>query len=424
MLAHERTSSGSPILGVDRTPGRREFVSILLVWIGLVTSVLSWRVGTYYDGGTDPVVVAKALLSLVATILAVRLYASSARRTPIGWRTPVIVSGYLACAMIGGFVGGTVLSSAVLTVRVVIIVFAVTLLVAAFPVPLVVSTLSVAVASIALVLAVTGLPTFVSTGRLSGGVLPVNPNQIAVLLSLPVIVAAWRLLAQRSRRIDVIMLSAGLATTWLTGSRTGLAAVLLALVVMAALLRRLPPVVYTLLLALVPIIVYLSAATDVFGAFIARGNVDTVWTLSNRTVAWSAAFQHVSAFWDEWFGRGLSVKTVAVSGMYWDTQVIDNSWIAAFVKAGFVGMTMLALWVCGTMVTVARSERWSRSFWFPVLLYLTVMSVTSSGLIDSDTLFVMMGVVALIAESACRRPSANIVSPSGMATEKEEVQAR
>jgi hypothetical protein len=322
-----------------------------------------------------------------------------------------LVGVYLVVAMLGAVATGTYLASAILTVRIGIVLAAVVLVMAAHPITAVVTTLSRAMAGVALLLAVTGLPTWAATGRLGGGVLPVNPNQIALLVGLPTLLVFWRLVHQASQRWDLLLVLGYLGLTWLTGSRTGLFALLVAMAVLVLATSRVPAWVHVATTALLPLGFFLVAGTHVLADFVSRGNTQTVTTLSNRTIAWSAAFHAPTGFWDHWFGGGLAVKTVAVSGVYWDAQVVDSSWVSAFVQAGGVGLAVLVLLALWSLGAALHAPSPGRAFWLAVLVYCLVRSITSSGLVDANSLFLDFVVACIATERAWRGRVALEIGP-------------
>ena len=96
---------------------------------------------------------------------------------------------------------------------------------------------------------------------------------------------------------------------------------------------------------------YVSLATDVLGSFFGRGGAESITTLSSRTIAWSAAFDYSDSAWVRMMGAGLAKKEIPVVGQYWETQVLDSSWISALVQAGRVGMVLLGVWLVWAFVT-------------------------------------------------------------------------
>lgn len=400
-------------------PTRSQTFRLMCVWVMLLFSVLSWRSGAYYSGGVDPVVAAKAMLSLASLAIAWLTWSASAERREIGARSVLIVSAYLATALLGGSATGTVFASTILTTRIVIVAAAVVLVMSTYPTWFVMSTLSRAMAGMAGLLAVTGAPSLAATGRLGGGLLPVNPNQIAMLVGIPALLAFWRMLNETSGRRDVLMFVVYMGMTWLTGSRTGLIALVIALVVVVLATRRLPLWVHVAMTAAIPAVVFLVGGTNILGNFLSRGNDQTVTTLSNRTIAWSAAFHAPTDFWEHWFGGGLAVKTVAVSGTYWDVQVVDSSWVSAFIQAGVIGFTLLAVFVLLTLLASLLAPSPGKAFWVGVVLYCMIRSFTGSGLVDANSLFMVFFVVAIATERIGRADS-SLSPPAPMVSRRSD----
>ena len=79
-----------------------------------------------------------------------------------------------------------------------------------------------------------------------------------------------------------------------------------------------------------------------------------------------------------------------MTGTYWDTQVLDSSWVSAYVQGGWVGMTLLGLWVVLTGWGVLRIARPARAFWVALFVYCMLWGITASGLLDSYVLFILM----------------------------------
>lgn len=375
---------------------------LVCIWVMLIFSVLPWRHGSFYSGTLDPVVAGKASLSLLCLAIAVFGWVSAGRRLSIGARSLALVFAYLASGLLGAWATGNLLASMVLTVRIVIVLLAVVLLIAANPIDKVLTTMCASMIGVSLLLGVTGARSLVAQGRLFGGLIPVNPNDIAVLLGPPALFLFWRLTQHRAHRWDLFWLGVCLGLTWLTGSRTGLAALAVALVVVVLTTSRVPVWVHVVGTAAVPVIFWLITSTAVFSSFFVRGDAQSVLTLSNRTLAWSAAFSAPRTFWDRWFGGGLALKKISVTGQFWETQVVDSSWVSAFVQAGTLGMLLLVVLMLLTLGAVARCRQPERAFWFAVAVYCLVRSITSSGLVDAGPLFLVFMVVALATERGSR----------------------
>jgi hypothetical protein len=192
-----------------------------------------------------------------------------------------------------------------------------------------------------------------------------------------------------------------LAIIWLTESRTGLIAVVLAFVIMLVQVRRMSPPVLICTLVTVPLIVYV-AASGLMSSFIGRGGASNISTLSERTVAWKAALHLHTQFWDVWFGGGLSTKVIPVVAQYRTSQILDSSWISALVQAGLVGITLLGLLAAFAMVSAALTRRPERLLWTGLLVFLLARSYLESGLIDATPAFIMFFAVSTLVEPASR----------------------
>ena len=135
-----------------------------------------------------------------------------------------------------------------------------------------------------------------------------------------------------------------------------------------------------------------------FGSFFGRGGAESITTLSSRTIAWSAAFDYSDSSWVRMMGAGLAKKEIPVVGQYWETQVLDSSWISALVQAGRVGMVLLGVWVVWTFVTSLNGTRAHCACCSSRLLaYLLMRSVLESGLVDSTTSFITFFLVSVLA---------------------------
>lgn len=391
-------------LPVDRVDGRaqdrsRRAVLPNLCLVMLTLSLLAWRNGDYYSGGLDPVVVAKAALGLAALVLSAYLLASAPERYWVGFRTVALSAAYLAAALVGGMAAGALSTNIILVIRVVLVLGTMLCLVMSAPFDIMIDRVGGCLAGIGVVLAITGLSTISHTGRLGGGLLPINPNQLALLFGPAILNSLWRMLNQRGRSLDPACFTILLTLTWLTGSRTGLVSLLAAIVAIMILAPRLPiPAVLTLVLA-IPGLFYLLYLSPVVDAYFNRGGAQNVTTLNSRTIAWKAALSARQAFWREWFGGGLGVKEVPVSGTYWNAQILDSSWLSAFVQVGLVGISLLGLWTVLTLIGAVRAPRPYRAFLTAAVLYAVINSILMTGLLDAYVLFVVMLLPAFVSEA-------------------------
>ena len=129
-----------------------------------------------------------------------------------------------------------------------------------------------------------------------------------------------------------------------TGSRAALGGAIVAMGVMAVQARRLPRIAMFGAVVSFVAIVYSMTATTLLSSFFLRGGEQNVASLSSRTIAWSAAFDYSDSNWVRWMGAGLAKKEIPVTGQYWQTQVLESSWISALVHAGRPGALLLIVW--------------------------------------------------------------------------------
>jgi hypothetical protein len=371
-------------------------------WVALlvVASTVSWRGGTYYSGGVDPVVAAKALLSVAAMVLALRTV-PALNHIRRGTRSFWMLGSYLAASLFGAWAAGNTLASGVLALRLVILAVTVYLLLRAFAAELVFRCFVRSCAAIASVAAITGAGT-IASGRLQGGIPPLAPNELAFLCAVTVIGLAWRLAHRAGSRRDFVLLVIFIGIIWLTGSRTGLLALVAALAVLMVQVRRWPPVAFLAVVAALPAAFYAIVGAGLLTKFLDRGGSANVSTLSNRTVAWSAASDLYHTMWAHAFGSGLSVKKIPVAGQWWNTQILDSSWVSALVQAGIVGIVVLGLWSVMAMVGAMACARPERLLWTSVIVYLLLRSVLESGLLDATPAFCFFFLISVAGERASR----------------------
>jgi hypothetical protein len=200
-----------------------------------------------------------------------------------------------------------------------------------------------------------------------------------------------------ARVIHVAVLLGGVGITWLTGSRTGLAALLLACLLVVALAPRLLPGGFVALLASVPLAFYLVGFTGLFAAYFGRGGSENITTLNSRTIAWGAAFLADTDFWQQWFGGGLSVKVVPVTGA-WESQVLDSTWVSTYVQGGFVGLAVVSVWALTTLWRALAAPVSHRGLWVGLAVYAVLRSVLETGLLDSYALFLVILVPSLVSD--------------------------
>lgn len=390
-----------------RTNGRRSDHRALLpgaVCALLIISSVSWRADTYFSGGLDPVVILKALLSGAALCLSVVGVRRAAVIRPLGMRSLLLLTAYLAVTCLGGWAAAAPFASAVVAVRVAVLAATIMLLLHAFDVEVVLSSLIRAMGAVGIFAALTGLPTL-SSGRLSGGLPPLSANGVANLCAVPMIVLIWRVVEGRPRgRWDPLTTAGLLLVIILTGSRTTLATLLLAVLVMVIQMRRLSALFFVGLAALVPASVYLLFGTPFVSGLASRGGAANVTTLSSRTIAWEAAIHMTGTWWQHWFGGGLALKQIPVAGQYWSTQILDSSIISALVQGGLVGLAIGSVWIVTIIIACLRCGRPWRSLWLGLLAFTLPRSILESGLLDATPDFLLLMVVSLVSEPLARHP--------------------
>lgn len=385
---------------------------VYCVWLLLLASVIPWRRGTLFDGGLDTVVVLKAVLGVSALGLALSICSKTAERTggwgvhthrgSVGSASILFVSTALISGLIGALGSGTTTASAVLAVRLMLVAVTVLVLLARCEKSRAIRLLATASGTICLVAATSGLARF--DGRLAGGLPPISPNELALLATVPLLVlvhhpssTGWR------ARIGLpVALFAGILLA--TGSRTGLAAAALGMLLISIQSRRLPFSVAIGAITAAPIaagIALLGTGTAI--AFRGDG-ADNLGTLNSRTIAWQAALDRPTLGLEWWLGSGLATKRVRVFGQYWDYQVLDSSWISAFVQAGAIGVLVLAGWVAFTVVGVLR-RRHALPIALPLLGFLLARSLLENGLLESSSAFVFFFTIAVAVEDRARDAS-------------------
>lgn len=376
---------------------------LYVIFLLLLVSALAWRKGVYYSGGADLVVVAKGGLTLLAFALAVTaprpaLRWSHLRAAPVLW-----LGAYLAVATIGGLLQDQEpLPSMILVARLALLAVVLVLTVRAYSWSAVISALAGSMLLVGIFAAATGIGTL-AEGRLAGGIPPISPNEICLLISVPLITIMWRCLNHGGRWLDVCLIPVLMAMVWATGSRTGLAALMVAALLLLMSSRRLSVPIFTALMAAVPACMYVVGWTPLVSGFVDRGDAASLFTLNSRTVAWSSAVEYADTLAERLFGAGLAVKRIPVSAMYRDEQIFDSSWVSAIVQVGVLGILALVLLVWVAVRAAGTSPRPERSLYLAILLFLLIVSLLESGLFDTTVSFIVFFSLTLCA-SVVRPP--------------------
>lgn len=380
----------------------------------LVVSSVAWRKGSFYSGGVDVVVVAKAALTVLGAVIALLMRRPRQAWARMGAAPALWLGSYLLVSIIGGVLNADGLPTIVLAGRLALLAFALVLITVTHPWQAVISAMSSAMLLLAGFGALTGLGSLAETGRLYGGIPPLNANEICLLVSVPVMMLFWKAIHGTASRLEFWGLVPLLGVIWLTGSRTGLAGLILIMVVLLVLAPRVPPRVVAGVAAAVPMVLFVTFLTPLVTAFAGRGDLQGVTTLNSRTVAWRAALDYADTPSVQLFGSGLALKQIPVTALYRDEQMLDSSWISALIQAGYVGSTILLLFVLATLVRAFRLPRPERLLVGGLALLVTLVGVLESGMFDTAPTFIVFFTMAMFAYRV--RDGAARTSPDRNAT--------
>jgi hypothetical protein len=372
-------------------------LAVLLVVVGAV----GWRRGEYFAGSLDPVVVAKACVSLAALALAlVAVSAQPAARRRLGTGSMWLLGILLGGSVIGALTYGNLVPGGVVAVRVALIGVTMVLLLRAAPGLQVLMSIAWACGIVAVTAALTGLPTL-AEGRLAGRIPAIDPNELALLAGVVVVVLAWRAVLGEAGPVTAVAGAFFLAVVWATGSRTGLLMLLFGVLLMALHVRR--PQVGLVVGGLVfgALGAVAVVATGAVGGFLERGG-DGTSTLDSRFIAWREALTWAISDWQTVLGGGLSVKIIRVRGQFWDTQPLDSTWASLLVQTGVLGFVVAAAWICWTVRGALLAPRPHRVLFLGMLAFLVGRSLLESGLFDATTAFVLFVAISLLAEGSSR----------------------
>jgi hypothetical protein len=365
-----------------------------LIWLLVLASLISWRRDVFFSGSIDSVVIAKAILSVAALTIAIFIPRRASAMMPVGFAGMIMVLFYCTLSVAGGYATGGVMPAAVVAVRLVILATTVLLVVRHFPAPLVLRSLLGSMALIGVVSAVLGAGSVLDGGRLSGTVPALNPNDFALLCAVPAVGLVHDMTTgHRSWTYRLPLLTVLVGIVWLTGSRTGLFAMIVAMVLVIASNGRARIRTIVCAIAAVPVTFAVLAYTDTLGSVIERDLI----TLTARTTAWQAVLNTPNDTWRRWIGSGLDLRQVTVSGQYWEQQVIDSSWVSSLAQVGVIGIVLLAALTLLTVVWSVRARR-LRSFTTPLLAFVLIRSFLESGLLDVNVTFVVFFTVSALCE--------------------------
>lgn len=387
-----------PVHNTEHVPRQWQLTTM---WILLVFSVVAWRQGSLFTGGLDMVVVLKALLQSGVLCWSVLLWLWSDTRHPVGVRSFLFLGPALALSIIGAMAEGNLMASAIIAIRVAMLALTVLFIMRVFPAQRVLLSLCIGLATVGIISAGSGL-VLGGGGRLSGGIPPLSPNEIALLSGIPALVLFHQALRAQVKWWHVAMLVVLSGILLLSESRTALIAAAATAAAMLLMLRRIPIQTIVAALVTVPVAFYLVFLTPVIQGLMAREDSASVLTLNSRTISWSVVLNLPNDSWQRWIGAGMSQKTIAVEGQYWDEQVFDSSWISLLAQTGVIGTALVAMWVLMTIYSALRSRK-LRSLLFPLLAFVVIRSVMENGLVDAGALFLIFMVFALMLEPASAR---------------------
>ncbi|WP_212719538.1 O-antigen ligase family protein [Blastococcus sp. CCUG 61487] len=366
----------------------------------LVVSTVAWRRGDVFEGSLDPVVVGKALCSVVALLLALFAAPRGAARYRLGTGSLWFLGIVLVASLLGAHAYGTSVPSIAIAVRVTVLAATVVLLLRAAPAFQLLRAVVASCGLVAAVAALTGLPDLAG-GRIAGGIPPLHPNGLALLAGVVVVWAAWRTVLGEARWLDALLGGGFLALMWLTGSRTGFLVLVLAVLVMVLHIRRIRVglVVGALVAAAAGAVTVVT--TGAVRDFLTRDGTGT-GTLESRFVAWTAAQSWAESWWQWTFGGGLSVKYIPVPNQWWDEQLLDSSWVSALVQTGLLGLGVTMAWALWALVGSVRAPRPHRVLFLGLLTFILGRSLLESGLVEATPEFLLFLAVALLAEGGSR----------------------
>lgn len=372
----------------------RQLVGPYLVFVIVVLATIPWRSKTYYEGGADSVVLAKAALSLVALGFAMMVGRSRPPRD-VAAAPVVFLALYLACTVLGGMAAGSFVPATVVAVRVAILGTIVVFLTRRYPGPDLLRALIAALATVGFVGAVSGIGSL-AQGRLAGGIPTLHPNELASISALVLLWCVWRMVHGHDRPWHLVVIVVAVPILLATGSRTPLVALTVSGLVLVLHTKALRARTVASSLVLLPIVAWFVTSSPIATELLLRGqDASQLTTLSNRTIAWQAALSPKSSPWLEWVGGGLSMKKVEVPGQWWHEQILDSSWISALVQGGIIGLSLTLTWVVYSLARTRRSDDEFAAIQRAIIVYLAVRGLLESGLFDASTAFLVFFVTVL-----------------------------
>lgn len=375
-----------------------------VIWLVVLTSLISWRRDVFFSGSLDPVVISKAILGGTAFLLALFAPGHRSARVRVGFAGIVLVIFYSALSVVGGYAADSTMAAVIIAIRLLLLASTVMLVVYHFPAPVVLRSLLGSMALVGVVSAAFGIGRVFHGHRLATDIPALNPNDLALLCAVPAIGVLYEMTTgRRSWTFRLPLLVALVGIVWLTGSRTGLFAMIVAMVLILLSSGRARIRTIVCSIAAVPVLFAIMAYTDTLDSVIARDGAtqaDLV-TLTARTTAWQAVLNTPNDTWRRWIGSGLDLRQVKVSGQYWEEQVIDSSWVSSLAQVGIIGVVLLAVFTLLTLAWSVRARR-LRSFTIPLLAFILIRSFLESGLLDVNVTFVVFFTASVLCDIDAR----------------------
>lgn len=380
----------------------------LLAFVIMVVATEPWRPDSYFEGTFDAVVLIKALLSALSVLTAWWLVRTRPRRPVAAWPF-VIVGVYLCVTVLGGWAAESLMASAVVAIRVLMLMMCVGLLLRGYDGYAVMAGL---VGALAAVTAFSVLTSFgqLRDGRLAGGLPPLHPNEIALISAIVILWLVYRAVNGRENVVDLFALLIAGAALIATGSRTSIAVLIPAAAILLVFTRRVHLRVLIPFLVVLPALATVAALTDTAAEFITReGGAENLALLSNRTIAWQAALMPKATAWLDWLGGGLTLKQIEVPGQWWSHQILDSSWISALVQGGYVGLALTLVLFAYGAYRIGRAPGELRGFRMALLVFLGLRGLLESGLFDASSAFLTLFATLAMPDALRSRPRGALV---------------
>ena len=362
--------------------------------------VMPWREKVFFSGQLDWVVLGKTgvmIAAILVVLLAKRNVARSGRSINTVMASAILlVALYCSSSAIGAFFFGSFLSSAELSVRVVVVGWVVLTLIELVGPMTVITMLSRVLAVAAILIAVTGdMSSEEFPSRLVGHFPPIYPNEIAFVAAVPIIYFVWRTVNVDMSFVRVLALIPLGVIIALSQSRTTGAVVAVAVLSLIIRGTRHGRLRLSMTTAAVTYLLFSLTFTDAIRHFASHGGTSPIESAGSRVIAWNAMLEMDRTPMQTLFGQGLAAKSVPVTGQFWTTQILDSSWFSAFLQAGLIGIVLAITLVIYAATQAFRNARPAKDLWVALLVFVVVRSIFESGLIDTSMSFVVFMVVAM-----------------------------